>query len=161
MLDVRINMTEKEFEKYCFLRLHSIDMDTAYHTIKMIKRYKRDDIKVALLRDIAVTYARPFTGNKGIKISKHFLSESHVPKQFKSLHKKLLELRNRQFAHTDFRFHKPKVMRWSGDTGKAYPMSFKSFDYLGLLRQLPEIEKLIKAVESSINKEAKQYESCF
>ena len=158
---VRSNMTEREFEKYCFLRLYSIDMDTAYHTIKMLKRYRRDDIKVALLRDIAVTYSHPFTGNKGIKISKHFLSEKHVPKQYKSLHKKLLESRNGQFAHTDVKFHKPKVMRWRGDAGNAYPMSFKSFDYLGLFRQLPEIEKLIKAVESSLRMEVKQYESCF
>lgn len=154
-------MTEIEFEKYCFLRLHSIDMDTAVQTVKTLKRYKRADVQVALLRDIAVTYARPFSRNKGNKISKHALPERHVPRQLKPLHKRLLDLRNNQFAHTDLVFHKPKIMRWRTDSGDVYPMTFKSFDYQNLLRQLSEIETLIKAVESSINSEVKAYEVRF
>lgn len=152
-------MTEIEFEKYCFLRLHSIDMDTALHTLKLIKRYKRDDIRIALLRDLAVIYARPFSGNRGEKIPKHTLSEIHVPKSAKTIHKKLLELRNCQLAHADLSFHKPKVLRWRADGGNTYPMSFKAFDYQGLLRQLSPIEALITSVEANISSEVKSYES--
>lgn len=154
--------TEAEFEKYCFLRLHSVDMDTALGTLKMLKRYRRDDIKVALLRDIAVIYSRPFSGNKGIKLGKHTLSEKRfVPSEYRELHGKLLELRNTQFAHTDVSFHKSKFMKWQGDKGVAYPMSFKTFDYLGLLRNIKKIESLIKAVESNINHAAREYEKSF
>ncbi len=42
-------------------------MNTAAHTVKTLRRYKRADVQVALLRDIAVTYARPFSGNREIK----------------------------------------------------------------------------------------------
>ena len=103
---------EARFEQYKFLRLHSIDMDTALGTLKILKRYRRDDIKVALLRDIAVVYSRPFSLNKGMK-GKHCLSEKkYVPAEYRDLHSKLLDLRNKQFAHTDVTFHDPKFMKW-------------------------------------------------
>ncbi len=158
---VRIAMTEIEFEKYQFLRLHSVDMDTASHTLKMLCRYRRMDIKVVLLRDIAVTYSRPFTGNKGVHIKKHFLSPRYVPKHLKTIHQKLLDLRNEQFAHTDLSFHKPKVSKWRTDNGYFYPMSLKTFDYLGLLRQFSSIDDLIKAVDQSLKADIKKYESLF
>lgn len=152
---------EKEFEKYCFLRLHSVDMDAALDTLKILRCYRRDDVRVALLRDLAVIYSRPFSHNRGHKIPKHILSEKHVPKHLKGIHKRLLDLRNYQFAHTDLTFHKPKVSRWPTESGHIYPMSFKSFDYLGLFRQLSEIEALVREVAASINSEARSYEARF
>ncbi len=149
---------EAKFEKYKFLRLHSVDMDTALGTLKMLKRYRRDDIKAALLRDIAVIYSRPFSGNRG-KFGKHFLSEKkYVPVEYRDLHDKILDLRNKQFAHTDAVFHDPKFMKWKGDTGVAFLMSFKSADYIGLLRDLKRVEALIKSVENSINLATREYE---
>lgn len=152
---------DEKFEKYKFLRLHSVDMNTALGTLKMLKRYRRDDRKVALLRDIAVIYSRPFSGSRG-KTSKHFLSKKeYVPVEHRELHDKLLGLRNKQFAHTDALFHDPKFMKWTGDKGVAFPMSFRTFDHLGLLRNLKNIEALIKSVESNINLAAREYESDF
>jgi hypothetical protein len=152
---------ETKFENYKFLRLHLVDMNTALGTLKMLKRYRRDDIKVALLRDIAVIYSRPFSGNRG-KTGKHFLSEKkYVPVEYRDLHDKLLDLRNKQFAHTDALFHDPKFMKWKGDKGVSFSMSFKTFDYLGLLRNLKNIEALIKSVESNINLAAREYEKDF
>jgi hypothetical protein len=152
---------EAKFEQYKFLRLHSVDMDTALGTLKMLKRYRRDDIKVALLRDIAVIYSRPFSVNRGMKGKRSPLEKKYVPVEHRELHGKLLDLRNKQFAHTDVTFHDPKFMKWKGDKGVAYPMSFKTFDYLGLLRNLKKIEVLIKSVESNINTAAREYEKGF
>lgn len=152
---------EAKFENYKFLRLHSVDMDTALGTLKMLKRYRRDDIKVALLRDIAVIYSRPFSGNKS-NTGKHFLSvKKYVPTEYRDLHERLLDLRNKQFAHTDVIFHDPKFMKWKGDKGVAFPMSFKTFDYLSLLRNLKNVGALIKSVESNINSAAREYEKDF
>ncbi|PCJ40657.1 MAG: hypothetical protein COA71_10460 [SAR86 cluster bacterium] len=152
---------EAKFENYKFLRLHPVDMNTALGTLKMVKRYRRDDIKVALLRDIAVINSRPFSGNRD-KTGKNFLSEKkYVPAEYRDLHDRLLDLRNKQFAHTDAIFHDPKFMKWKGDKGVAFPMSFKTFDYLGLLRNLKKVEALIKSVESNINLAAREYEKAF
>lgn len=150
-----------KFENYKFLRLHSVDMDTALSTLKMLKRYRRDDIKVALLRDISVIYSRPFSGNRG-KTGKHYLSEKKfVPSEYKDLHDRLLDLRNKQFAHTDAVFHDPKFMKWKGDEGVAFIMSFKTFDYLSLLRNLKKVESLIRSVECNINSAVREYEKYF
>ena len=99
-------MDAAQFEKYCFLRLYSIDLDTALHTIKVLRRYKRPDVRYPLLRDIAVTYAHPFSGNEGDHIHNDRLSSrKHVPKHLRKLHDELIRLRQEQFAHTDLKFY--------------------------------------------------------
>jgi hypothetical protein len=154
-------MTKAEFENYCFLRLYSSDLNTAIHAIATLKRYRKADVQVALLRDIAVTYARLFSGNRGNEHPKHYLALKHVPSQARALHKHLLDLRNSQFAHTDLKFHNPKVARFGTKEKPWYPMSLKTFDYQTLLRRIPEIRALVKAVEESVNVEVHQYEQRF
>lgn len=151
-------MTPREFEAYRFLRLYSIDLDTAVKAIRLLRRYKRDDVQAALLRDAAVIYSRPFSGNRGILIPIHRLSLNHVPKDSRLMHKELIDLRNSQVAHTDLRFHGPKVARWGTTQKPWYPMSFKSFDHRRLLNRLSKMEALFRAVEKSVNAEVKQYE---
>lgn len=154
-------MTSAEFEYYCFLRLYSIDLDTAKKAIPVLRRYRKKDVQVALFRDIAVIYARPFSVNNGREIPKHQLPLAHVPKSERALHKELIDLRNSQFAHTDLKFHNPRVARFGTKDKPLYPMSFKSFDYRRLLDRLPKIEALIKAVEKSVNNEIQSYEKRF
>ncbi len=154
-------MTSKEFETYCFLRLYSIDLDTAVKAISVLRRYKKGDVQAALLRDVAVTYARPFSVNKGSEITKHKLPLVHVPTSAITLHKELIKLRNNQFAHTDLTFHNPQVARFGSKEKPWYPMTFKSFDYRRLLDRLSEIDALIKAVEKSVNSEIQRYEKSF
>jgi len=150
-----------DFETYYFLRLYSIDFNAAANTARMIKRYKRGDVVSALLRELAVSYARPFSVNKGKLFPKHQLSLVYVPKASRSLHSELLELRQHQFAHTDLNFHSPKISRLITKGEPIYPMSFKSFDYQALLRQLPAIETLINEVALNVNAKIKQYEQGF
>ncbi|MES1992243.1 MAG: hypothetical protein V4457_01290 [Pseudomonadota bacterium] len=153
-------MDSAAFEKYCFLRLYSIDLDTALHTIRVMRRYKRQDVLFPLLRDVAVTYARPFSVNRGNEIQKHQLpSKSHVPKPHRALHDELVRLRMEQFAHTDLQYYRPRVAKFSRRTKPWYPMSFKGYDYAGLLGRIAEIEELIVAVECSIRSEIERCEA--
>lgn len=154
-------MTKAEFENYCFLRLYASDLNTAIHAIATLKRYRKADVQVALLRDIAVTYARPFSINRGNEHRKHNLDPKHVPSHAMALHEHLLKLRNSQFAHTDLTFHNPKVAKFGTKENPWYPMSLKSFDYRGLLRRVPEIRALIKAVEENLKTEIRRYEQRF
>ncbi|MCA8032675.1 hypothetical protein SB394_07150 [Burkholderia sp. BCCIQ04A] len=148
-----------KFEQYCFLRLYAIDLDTAVHTIKVLRRHKRADAQYPLLRDIAVTYARPFSGNEGKKINRHHLSTRHVPATMRDLHSELLRLRKEQFAHTDLKFYRPNISKFHGELKSRFPMSLKSYDYESLLKKLPEIESLIHAVDDSIQAEMAAYEA--
>lgn len=151
-------MDAVDFEKYCFLRLYAIDLDTALHTIKVLRRYKRADVQYSLLRDIAVTYARPFSGNEGDKIPNHRLQKKHIPIRLKHLHEELVRLRKEQFAHTDLKFHRPKVAKFPGTAKPWFPMAFRNYNYDNLLSQLSEIEELIRDVERSIQFELATYE---
>lgn len=142
----------QEREQYHFLKLYTIDFDTAKHILKVLKRYRRKDVRYCILRDLIVTYCRPFSGNKGEHISKHTLTVKVVPKELRSLHNELLDMRNQLFAHTDYTYRQPKVINWSTDTYKWFPLQFRGFDYEKLDRRVSEISKLILAVESNLQK---------
>lgn len=154
-------MTPAEFEKYCFLRLYSIDLDTARKTLAVLKRYRRDDVRVSILRDVGVTYARPFSVNKGKSIAKHQLSVAHVPKAARGLHKELMDVRNSQLAHTDLEVYNPRVTRFGKPGAHWYPMAFRPFNATALLDRIGEIEQLVVAVEASVNAELCKMEERF
>lgn len=155
-------MNDSTDEQYLFLRLYAIDLNTALGTIKVLRRYEANEVKYPLLRDITVTYARPFSMNKGDKITKHVLSaKKYVPKNMKSLHEELLSVRMQQFAHTDLNYYGPTLAKFTGKPRSTFPMALRGHDYAKLLRTLPEIEKLIKAVEYNIHAELRINEEAF
>lgn len=139
-----------EKEQYYFYRLYSIDLDDAKHILRILKRYRRKDVRYCLLRDLVVTYCRPFSGNKGDKIPKHILTKKVVPKDLHSLHDELVNLRNQIFAHTSYIYKRPKVANWSTDAYKWFPMSFRGFDYNKLDSQVSKIGQLVTAVEKNL-----------
>ena len=108
----------QQMEQYYFYRLYSIDLDNTKHILRILKRYRRKDVRYCLLRDIVVSYCRPFSGNKGKKISTHTLNKKVVPKELCILHDELVEIRNQLFAHTDYTYRQPKVANWSTDSQK-------------------------------------------
>ncbi len=149
-------MNENTFEQYQFYRLCDIDLDTAIHTLKILKRYKKADVRNAILRDIIVTYARPFSKNKGHKIPNHKLPDKFVPLQKKDLHKELIYLRNKLFAHTDLPYKNPRVAKWDFGQYKRYPMSFRGFEYKKLHRRIDEITDLIFTVQKELQSKIRE-----
>lgn len=150
-------------EKYKFLRLYDMDFEMALHTIKILKRYKKKDVRYPLLRDVIVTYSRPFTESRGFNITKDFFGVKFKPSEIemKRLHDELKVLRNELFAHTDLTHRNPKVVNWSTATYKWFPMSFKGFDYEVLERQLTNIKKLIEHAQLQLRHQISEYEKSF
>ena len=148
-------------ENYLFLRLYSIDFDTALAGVRLLRQHTGSDLQTPLIRDIAVTYARPFSENRGVEQAKHCLRIKYVPKNARALHKTLISLRNKQFAHTDIEFRAPKVVRWGTTENPWYPMSFRSFDSSLLVRRLSEIETLIEGVSVKVKEEMRILENLF
>jgi hypothetical protein len=116
----------------------------------MIRRYRKTDVRYALLRDLAVTYSRPFSGNSKKVKGKHSLPPEFVPPKHKKMHQRLFDLRNYQFAHSSMKFHDPKLTK----LGNVVAMSRKSVDFAYLNRSLSDIEQLVTSVESNINEAA-------
>jgi hypothetical protein len=140
----------QEKEQYHFLKLYSVDFDSAKHILQVLKRYRRKDVRYCILRDLIVTYCRPFSGNKGDKIANHKLTIQVVPRELRPLHNELLDFRNQLFAHTDYTYRQPKVVNWSTDTYKWFPMAFRGFDYGKLDNRVSEISNLIQSVEMNL-----------
>lgn len=147
-------------EQYKFYRLYDIEFENAIRSLKILKRYKRLDIRYVLLRDISISYTKPFSGNKGFKMSDHQLkTKGFVPSCFLSLHKELVDLRNKIFAHADLTYRNPKVVNWSSGDRKLFPMSFKGYDYSGLNNRTSDLFTLISTVRDNFRKEIRRIEN--
>jgi hypothetical protein len=155
------SMEQKILEKYHFFRLYSIDLGSALHSLHVLKRYRREDVRYCLLRDIVVSYARPFSVNKGEKLPKHSLTKKVVPKHLHPLHEELIDARNRLFAHTDFTYRRPKAANCSTSGRKWFPMSLRSYDYGKLDRRIAEIEILVRSVTGNLQAKIEQMEANF
>lgn len=151
-------MKNTELEKYYFYRLYSIDFDSTKHALRILKRYRRKDVRYCLLRDIVVSYVRPFSTNKGMNIPKHNLTKKLVPKELCPLHDELLNLRNQLFAHTDYQYRRPKAANFSTPARKWFPMSFRGLDYNKIDSRVAEIEHLVAEVEKNLQYEINKIE---
>jgi hypothetical protein len=149
----------REDEHYRFQRLYSIDLDMVEHDLALLRRYRRQDIRYCILRDIVVTYARPFSANRGEHFRNHSLRESFVPAESRQLHAWLISLRNQLLAHTDYSHHKPTVGRWPMGSRYAYPMSFRVPDYARLERETDNIRELVSKVVTALNADLRRIEA--
>lgn len=158
-------MTPQDHEDYLFLRLYSIDLQTAGQTLKAMRELKEDDqitdkgrFLGPMLRDVVVTYARPFSGNRrsGNKGPLHRLPETHVPTSSRPLHEEVMRWRKQMVAHTDIDAKDPRVARFGTAEKPWFPMAFRA---VSLMPRLAEIESLVAAVESSVNAKIREIEA--
>ena len=153
---------EKDIERqYKFYRLYRMDFEQAIHTLKIMKRYKKKDVRFTLLRAFVISYACPFSGNKDNLNKNHYLEAKFVPKSQSKLHKELLNLRNQLFAHTDLTFFNPKFAKWTTKKQNLFPMSFRGFDYNKLDAKFPKLLKLAKTLLMTIEDEITTIEKTF
>ena len=153
---------ESRLEKYAFLRLYEHDFEMALHTLKVLRRCRNNEVRYALLRDIIITYCRPFTESKGKEIKKHHFGFSKFESEsMGNLHKKIIGLRNSLFAHTDLSFKNPQIANWSTNEKKWFPMSFTGFDYVQLDNETLEIESLIKYSKKRLLEKIQEFENSF
>jgi len=146
-------------EKCAFYKLCDGDLITAQNSIDLLKDSKELKASHVFLRDIAVSYARPFAGSKGIEVSEHRLQIKFVPLKYLTLHKELIILRNQIFAHTDLTYRKLKVANFSSGKHKWFPMAFKGYDYDNLFAKIGDISVLIKEIQGGLRKEIFRIES--
>jgi hypothetical protein len=136
--------------EYRRLRLYAIDMDTVRSSLIVLRRYRRDDVRFALIRDIAVTYSRPFVATRTPQGSTFTLGKRYVPTVHRDLHAELLRVRNTLFAHSDLRTHRPQLLRTLQTPRRVVGMSFSNADYRGLLNQIASIRSLAEGVNAAL-----------
>lgn len=129
------------------------------HSLAILRRYRRADIRYCILRELIVAYARPFSANRGETYTNHHLTQKYVPTEFRVLHNELLALRGQLLAHTDLAYHRSRVSRLPRrDGGSSYPMSFRNPDYESLERNVGAITRLTASVMGAIDAEIARLE---
>jgi hypothetical protein len=103
-----------------------------------------------------VSYARPFSGNRGHAGARHSLPETTVPRAYLSLHRELIALRNNLLAHTDLPRRNPRV---KSVVRTIKYVTFSGPDYEGLYRRADGIEALLTVVNEILNAELRRVAS--
>lgn len=152
----------KELE---YLYLLRTEFDELRKIIFVLSKFDSSEIKSvdpeiihnSLNIDVVISYARNFTQSKGFgkikKIQKKLLKE--YDKNEKDLHKKIYNLRNKEFAHSDNTNHDIRI-----ENDEMFEFSKKpvrehlSSEDVDLLRNMTK--KLIDKVQSLINKYQKE-----
>lgn len=97
------NHIEKQYNRNL---ISSEDFLEAVGYLKALERSASDKtVYSALLIAAMISYCRPFTNNQGNQMSNPSVSQKfvdHLEHDEKKLHRKLMELRNKVFAHSDF-----------------------------------------------------------
>jgi hypothetical protein len=140
-----------ETEQYKFLRFCEMDVEETQQTLGVLINCKDNKVYYPLLRDIVVTYARPFSDNRGIEQLSHKLKKSEfVPKKYYPLHELLMNFRNTIFAHTDIGAKDAKVSRWRQAGYATYPMSFRRVKYEALIAELGNLKSLLAELREKL-----------
>ena len=145
--------------EYRLHRLYSIDLDSVRYSLGLIRRYRRNDIRFCVFRELVITYARPFSGSRRPGARRYCLPPEFVPSEYRPLHDELMILRSQLFAHTDYTYHQPKVMRWNTERGPVFPMSFRRGEYEKWLKRLDEIGRLVEALDTLLRRRTSEFES--
>lgn len=136
-----------ETKNYPLYRLWSIDIENALYVLGYASNEDLPKvIRYALLRDAVVSYSKPFVQFRSLPSLK---KKGFVPKEYKQIHEKLLEFRNKVICHTDESFRSPKFMKYGTD----FFMSFRSSNNEYLIENLNLIISLLKCVEKNLNDE--------
>lgn len=94
-------LTQKQ-EQYVFRHLSLIDMERAKKSIEKMEASNDQYIKEALFRDAVVSYIKPFSDNRGGNVKRGLkLNQKGIPKDLKSAHKEIEDIRNQLFAYND------------------------------------------------------------
>ena len=125
-------MNNKHEEEYVFYNLAIADFYEASGCLDAIKQYERGLTRTTMVKNAIIAYSRPFTKCNGKHTKKHCLKIEIVPKHYRSLHKKILQYRDKIIAHTDLDFRNPKL-------DKYVIMIKKEGDYLVLGNEMKEL----------------------
>lgn len=143
-------MLTQEQEKYVFRHLSLIDMERVKKSLEIMNVTTDDYIKEAMFRDAVISYAKPFSGNRGENIKKRLrINQKGIPAELRDAHLELIDIRNKLFAHNDLVYQKADFGPGTSFTVKGYEKVFVSHLLQPLLKLADTIHsKLMKELDS-------------
>jgi len=152
-------LTAAEEDTYTLYRLYQRDFDEALHTMRLMRRYRRPEVRYCLLRDAVIAYCRPFSGNRGHVHNRHKLPLRFVPRGSRSIHDDLVRRRHGLIAHTDIKERRPQIARWPARGRFVYLLGVAHGDWGSLDRKIGAVQALVEAVTASLAIEIERLEA--
>ncbi len=143
-------------ERGAFLKLWDGDFCMAQQTLKSLEEYKPPaHIRDIFLRDVIVSYARPFLDCYGKEAPKkqRLEKEIYIPGEHLDLHQRIIDFRWHVVGHTDLTWYNPQIANFSSGEKKWFPMAFKRPDYDTLKDEIGRILDLIAIIRKTLHEE--------
>lgn len=143
-------MLTPEQEKYVFRHLSLIDMERVEKSIARMEESSDEYVKEALFRDAVVSYIRPFSDNRGENVKRGLkLNQKGIPKELKSAHEELEDIRNQLFAHND-------LARQRTQFGPGASFSVNGYEKVFCEHLVEPLKKLASCVHQHIMQEMEE-----
>ena len=103
-------MNDEAKQRYALHHLALLDMERVVSSMDLLASFDDKHVREALFRDAVVSYAKPFSNNRGLAGSGGLrVDDSYISVSLRSVHKEVLALRNQLFAHMDIDRQAPDV----------------------------------------------------
>ena len=146
-------------ESYVLRYLALIDMERTQRSLEHLSEVQDKHLRGALFRDAVVSYVKPFSDNRGRHTKKGLkISQKGIPKELKTAHKELIEIRNQLFAHMDIDKQTPQVDVYEIDGKKHVSFTVKGYETVYLDHLIGPLAQLAKAVHSHLMTELEEIE---
>ena len=137
----------KEEEAYIHFQFSIEALNEAWSILKRIKSHPKNSLRIPAFRYALIAYAKPYRKSFGIEQPKHSLDTSCIPDEFLELHERLVDSRDQIHAHSDLTLYEPKLY---GDISGPNPFVGYTANYINVIEELPNIDKIIELIEQTL-----------
>ena len=122
-------------------------LNSALRTLNMVKEHQDHPLMGPAFRFALVEYAAPYTNSEGMTKKNHSLGTRYVPKDFLTLHERLVTSRKKIHAHADLSVRDPRLSYT--DMGDQRLVSITQKNITGL-EELQHIDDIIRLIERTL-----------
>lgn len=141
-------------EAYVFRQLSLIDMKRAQRSLEYVADTTDEHLREALFRDAVVSYAKPFSDNRGIHVKKGLrLKEKGIPAELKATHAEIIRIRNELFAHMDLPRQAPRMDEYKVGGKRATSFTVAGYGKVYTEHLIQPLKQLTKAVHNQLLRE--------
>lgn len=142
-MKTQLQKNHKLHEEACFYILCAGDFDQVISTFNLLKICVKPELRYRLLVFIIISYARPFTKNRG-KLGVHKLTKKIVPSACRKLHDEIMYYRDKIIAHKDIDYLNPRL----SNIGMVFKGVYYD-DYKKLILQKPVL-KMVEVITGNL-----------
>lgn len=121
---------------------------------------KDEHLREVLFRDAVVSYAKPFSDNRGVFTKKGLrISDKGIPDHLKSAHLEIIGLRDKLFAHMDLDRQSPELRHYKGGGEKYASFSVTGYGKVYADHLIEPLGQLANVVFAYLLKELRSIET--